>query len=111
MVDHQVDGVQRVDLLRIAAELDHRVAHRGKVDHGGNAGEILQQDARRAIGDFKIGFLGVDPFRRLFDIGDRDRAPVFVAQQVLEENLEGERQTRDIAVSGIGHRAQAVIIV
>ena len=34
VVDDEVDGHQRVDLLRIAAERRHRVAHGGKVDHG-----------------------------------------------------------------------------
>ena len=28
-----------------------RVAHGGKVDHGGNAGEVLHQHAGRAVGD------------------------------------------------------------
>ena len=32
----------------IAAEVAHRVAHGGEVDHGRNAGEVLQQHARRA---------------------------------------------------------------
>ena len=33
MVDDKVDRDQRIDLLRIAAERLHRVAHRGQVDH------------------------------------------------------------------------------
>ena len=52
VVDDEVDGHQRVDLFRIAAERDHRVAHRGEVDDGRNAGEVLHQHAGRAIGDF-----------------------------------------------------------
>jgi hypothetical protein len=45
VVDHEVDRRQRVDLLRIAAQLDHRFAHGGEVDHGGHAGEVLHQHA------------------------------------------------------------------
>ena len=111
MVDHQIDRVQRIDLLRVTAELDHRIAHRGEINHGGNAREVLQQDARRAIGDFQIGFLGLNPFRRLFDIGDGDRAAVFITQEIFEQHFQRERQTRDVAVSGIGHRAEAVIVI
>ncbi|OWK23561.1 hypothetical protein AJ87_34340 [Rhizobium yanglingense] len=37
MVDDEVDGHERVDLFRIAAERDHCVAHRSKVDHRRNA--------------------------------------------------------------------------
>ena len=32
VVDDEVDRLQRIDALRIAAELDDRVAHRGEVD-------------------------------------------------------------------------------
>ena len=32
VVDHELDGDQRVDLLRVAALVAHRVAHRGEVD-------------------------------------------------------------------------------
>ena len=32
VVDHQLDRHERVDLRRVAAELVHRVAHRGEVD-------------------------------------------------------------------------------
>jgi hypothetical protein len=46
VVDDQVHGVERVDLLRIAAQRLDPVAHRGEVDHGGHAGEILHQHAR-----------------------------------------------------------------
>jgi hypothetical protein len=51
VVDDEVHGDQRVDLAGVAAELRDRVAHRGKVDHAGHAGEVLQQHARRAVLD------------------------------------------------------------
>ena len=43
----------------------HRVAHRRKIDHGGNAGEILHQHARRAERDLAFGGLGLEPGRDL----------------------------------------------
>ena len=48
VVDHELDGEERVDPLRVAAEVVHRVAHRGEVDDGRYAGEVLQEDAARA---------------------------------------------------------------
>ena len=37
VIDDQFGGRQRIDLLRIAAEFDDGLAHRGKVDDAGNA--------------------------------------------------------------------------
>ena len=65
VVDHELDGDQRVDLLRVAAEVGHRGAHRGQVDDGRHAGEVLQEDA---------GGVVVDLLRRLcggIPAGDR----------------------------------------
>ena len=51
MVDHQLGGLQGVDLLRLTTHGDHRIAHGGQVHDRGNSGEILEQDARRHEGD------------------------------------------------------------
>ena len=88
MVDDEIDRHQRVDLFRIAAERHHRIAHRGQVDHRGNAGEVLHQHARRAIGDLVAGgTLVVQPVRDCFDVRFRHRAVVLVAQQVFQQHL------------------------
>ena len=63
MIDDEIDRHERIDLLRIAAERGHRVAHGGEIDDGGNAGEVLHQDAGRAKGDLTLGLALVDePF-------------------------------------------------
>ena len=87
-----------------------RVAHRGQIDHGRNAGEILHQYARRAVGDFGIAFAGLEPCADGLDIVDRDRAPVFKAQQIFEQNLKAEGQAGQIAERFFG-RLEAEIIV
>ena len=43
VVDHQVDRGQRVDLVRISAHAEHRLAHRGEVGDHRDPGEVLQQ--------------------------------------------------------------------
>ena len=89
MIDDQVDRNERIDLFRIAAERDHRVAHRGEIDHRRDAGEILHQHPRRAERDFVFRLAAVvDPGRDRLDVFLLDGTPVFVAQQVFEHDLE-----------------------
>lgn len=88
VVDDEVDGNERVDLLRIAAERDHGITHRGEVDDGGNAGEVLHQHAGRTVGDFVFSrALVVEPGGNVLDVLLGDGTAIFVAQQVLEQNL------------------------
>ena len=96
MVDDEVDRHQRVDLLRIAAERGHGVAHRGEIDHRRNAGEILHQHAGRAIGDLDAGGALVgQPAGDRLDRFLGDGAAVLVAQQVLQQHLHRIGQLGD----------------
>ena len=63
VVDHELDRNQRVDLLRVAAEVGHRVAHRGEVDDGRDAGEVLEQDAGRRERDLAVRLVASRPSR------------------------------------------------
>jgi len=92
MVDDEIDRHQRVDPLGIAAEVLHRIPHRSKVDHGGDAGEILHQHAGRAKRDLAFGRLGLEPLRAGLDVFLADAAPVFIPQQIFEQNLHREGQ-------------------
>ena len=94
MVDDEIDRHERVDLVGIAAELRHRVAHRGEIDDGGNAGEILHQHARRTERDFMLRLAAiVEPGGDGLDVLFLDGAPVLVAQQILEHDLHREGQS------------------
>ncbi len=96
VVDDQVDGHQRIDLLRIGAELFHRVAHRGEIDDGGDAGEVLHQDAGRLVGDL-LGRLGLRvPARDRLDVLLRDRLAVLEAKGVLEQDLQRVGKAGDV---------------
>jgi len=90
VVDHQLGGEQRVHPLGVAAHGAHRVAHRGEVHDGGDAGEVLHEDARRHEGDLVVGDFFRIPARQLLDVVRADDRPVFAAQQVLEQDLERE---------------------
>ena len=94
VIDDELDRHERVDPLGVAAELVHRVAHRGQVDDRRHACEVLHEDARRRVGD-----LG-GRIRLGIPAGDRLRALVLaVAQQVLEKDLERVRQMLDVVVA------------
>ena len=98
MVDDQIDGVEGVDLLRIAAQRLDAVAHRGKVDHGGNAGEILHQHARRAISDLaRVLAAQLGPIGECLDVLDMHGLRILEAEHVLQHHLQRGRQAREIA--------------
>jgi hypothetical protein len=98
VIDDEVDGNLRVDLLRIAAEAVHRIAHRREIDHAGHAGEILHQHARRAVLDLAVGRDRVLlPGDHRLDVVRGDGDAVLETQQVLQQHLHREGQARDIA--------------
>ena len=96
VVDDQLGGHQRVDLGRVAAQVGHRVAHRGEVDDGGHAREVLHHDARGREGDLLGGLGVVVPLGQRLDVLGADADAVLVAEQVLEQDLQGEGQARDV---------------
>ena len=91
VVDHELDGNQRVDLLRAAAQVRHRVAHRGEVDDGRDAGEVLEQDARRRERDLAVRLVCRDPARHGFDVRS-----VAGPEHVLEQDSQRVGEALDI---------------
>ena len=109
MIDDEVHRHQRIDLLWIAAQHLHGVAHGGEIDHRGYAGEILHQYPRRAESDFTLGGFGLEPLRNRLDVLFGDRAAVLIAQQILEQHLERERQPRNPFQAVLFRHRKAVI--
>ena len=97
VVDHQFRGQQRIHLLRIAAQLADRFAHRGQVHHGRNAREILQQHARRHERNFLLRRGRRVPPRQGLDILGINEPVVFLAQKIFEQHAERERQLGRVA--------------
>ncbi len=106
VVDDQLGGLQRVDLVGIAAERLHGVAHGGKIDDGGDAGEVLHEDAGGHVGDLAGGLGGGVPGREEANILCRYRPAVLVAQQVFEQDAQGEGKPGEIGAL-LGERLQA----
>ena len=91
VVDHELGGDHRVDLAGVAAEVLHRVPHRGEVDDRGHAGEVLVDDAARPEGDLAPRLVGRHPAR------DRLRSWSLAGPQgVLEQDAQRVRQARDV---------------
>ncbi len=112
MIDDEIDRHERIDLLRIAAERGHRVAHGGEIDDGGNAGEVLHQDAGRTKRDLALGLALVDePFGDRLNIVFGDRAAVLEAQQIFEQDLHRERQLRNAGKPVLLRRLEREIMI
>jgi hypothetical protein len=96
VIDHQLDRLQRVDLVRIAAEPRDAVAHGREVHNRRNAREVLQQHACRRERNLALHrALDVPPGQR-FDVGGLHEAAVLVAEEVLEQDFQGKRQPGDL---------------
>ncbi len=103
VVDDQLHRHERIDLVRVAAERDDRVAHRGEVDDGRHARQVLHQDALRRESDLLgvvPGGLAVArrvlaPSRERLDVGGVHLHAVLVSQEVLQEHLDRVRQSID----------------
>ena len=96
VVDDELRGLERVDAGRVTAQFAHRVAHRRQVDHGRHPGEVLHQHACRHVRDLAARLVRRHPARERLDVVAGDDLPVLVAQQVLEQDLEREREPRDV---------------
>ena len=111
VVDDEIDRRERIDAAGVAAEGGHRGAHRGEVHHRGYARKILHQHAGRAVGDFARAAPLFQPASHCADVVDGDAATVFEAEQVLQQDFEGEGEAVDVAEAGLGRRWQAVVVV
>ena len=100
VIDHEFDRLQRIDLLRIAAHIGHRIAHRGEIDDARDAREILQEHAARTIRDLFRALAAGLPLGQPLDVFFRNAAAVFETNEVLEQDLEAERQARNARMSG-----------
>ena len=107
VVDHEVARHERVDARGVAACARHRGAHGGEVDDRGHAREVLQDDAggMERHGRAVRWVLGVAGER--LDVGLADVLSAGMAQQVLEQDLDGVGQPREIADSEFGEALEA----
>ena len=80
VVDHQIDGHQRVDALRVTAQAAHGVAHCSQIHHAWHAGKVLHNHARRHKWQLVCGWLRSVPGCQAFHICCLHEVAVAVAQ-------------------------------
>ena len=97
VVDDEVHRHQRIDLLRVAAERKHRVAHRRQVDYGRDTGEVLHQHARGTVLDLAVDAPLLQPVGHRLKVFAGDGLAVLEAEQILQQHLHREGQASDIA--------------
>ena len=91
VVDHELGREQRVDLRRVAAEVAHRVAHRGEVDDRGTPVKSWSR-TRAGVNAISLARLGLR-------VPGRDGLDVLVVaepEDVLEQDPERVRQPLDV---------------
>ena len=97
VVDDEIDGLQRVDTLRITAEAHDRVAHGCEIDDSRDTGEILKQYPGSPKRDLALDpGLHVPACHRL-DVVFLDEPAVLVSEEVLEQDLQAEGETVAVA--------------
>jgi hypothetical protein len=96
MIDHQLGGLERIDARGVAAHAFHRIAHRGQIDDGRNAREVLQQHARGRKVDLAARQRLRFPAGECLDVFLRIRQACLVAEHVLQEDPQRERQSADV---------------
>src|SRR3974377_334764 len=96
MVYDKVDGSEWVDSARIKTQCGHGVAHRGEIDHSGNAGEILHQNTGWPKGDLTVALAHRKPKRGATNIVGSNCSPILMAEQIFEQHLEREGQQAHI---------------
>ena len=96
MVDDQVHVLQGIDTVGPAAQIANGVPHGRQVDDGRHARQVLHQHPRGPEGDFALGRTARDAFRDGGHVFGGDRHAVFVAQQVLQHDLEGKGQAGNV---------------
>ena len=89
VVDDQFGGEERIDALCVAAQFLHGFAHGGQIHNGRDAGEVLQQHARRHKRSFFLRRAWL-PIRQGADILGMHETAVFHAQKIFEQNSQGE---------------------
>ena len=87
VVDHEVDGHERVDPARVATERVDGVPQGGEVDDARYAGEVLQENAGRRVRDLPGGRTDVVAGHGLHVLGLHAHA-VLVPEKVLEKELD-----------------------
>jgi hypothetical protein len=109
VIDDEVDGKVRVYQLWITALARHFVSQRGEIGYHGDAGEVLEEYACGEKREFAIRDGVSAPSGEGTDVILRDGEAIDAAEEVLEDNTNGEREAVDVAEAELGEALQPVV--
>ena len=109
MIDHHVDGDQRIHPRRVAAGGAHRLAHGGEIAQQGNARGIGHQHPSRTEADFLVAGAMHEPVAQGQQVVLIAR--LAAAQAVFQEYSQADRQARGLDQAGPLRGAQAGEVV
>jgi len=108
MVDHQIDGYERIDFSGIAAQSMHGVAHGGQIDHCRHARKILEHYPGGLERHFHAdGLMGV-PKGQVFYVGFGDLVAVAIAEHGFEQDADGIGQGPQAHQTGVLQAGQTI---
>ena len=96
MVDDEVGRDQRIHARGIAAQVGHGIAHRRQVDDGRDPVKSWRINPRRHEGDLGVAPGARPPRGQDLHVGRLDDAAARVAEDILEEDLDGHRGTLEV---------------
>ena len=110
MIDDQFCRRQGIDPVGRTAQFHDGVAHRGEIDHGWHTGKILQDDTARRKRNFGARICLRVPVGQRENVIACDVAAVLVAQQVLQQDLEGVGKFGHVAFAH-GVEAKNLVVI
>ena len=106
VIDDELDRLQRIDAIGIAAKPNHAVAHRGEIDH---ARDTVKSCSSTRAGANEISFCSCAPGFQLASASMSfgvHKARILVPQQVFEKDFQRVRKPRHVR-KGLLERIQA----
>jgi len=95
VIDDQINGYERVDLLRVPSQSGHGCPHGCQVNDGGDAGEVLHDHPRRQERNSRTVPLRF-PCSDCFNILPGYLAIIALAKGCLQHDPDGERKTLQV---------------
>ena len=105
VIDDEIGRDLRVDLGSggfVSGHSNNRRPHRSEIDHGRNAGEVLENDASGLVGDLRLSHLRRDVTSHCVNVRVGDDPSIVIPQRRLQENLDRVRQGVDVTEAGEG---------
>ena len=111
VINNEVDRQHRINFIGIAAQTDHRFAHRRHIENSRKAPDIMGHDPGRMKSDIAWVLSVLNPVHNRLDIVHGHGPPVLTAQKVFQQDFHRARQAREIRTERFAGRLNTIIII